>query len=187
MQYKNQSLTKYLDDLAARLPAPGGGSAAALNAALAASLISMVVNFSLGKPRYARFQKELRAIFIKSERLRKQFLVLVDLDVLAYQSNRILRQLAVPLRLAGLCCQAAQLCPSLIKKGNINLISDVAVAAVLLDSAFVSAYFNVEINLKNLGQPKTTQKTRREMKRMYKIVCKIRKNTEAAVGKIIRG
>ncbi|MFZ2357219.1 MAG: cyclodeaminase/cyclohydrolase family protein, partial [Candidatus Omnitrophota bacterium] len=32
--YKNKTLKKYLDDLAAKLPAPGGGSAAALNAAL---------------------------------------------------------------------------------------------------------------------------------------------------------
>ena len=187
MQYKNQSLTKYLNDLAARLPAPGGGSAAALNAALAVSLVSMVVNFTLGKPKYIVFDKELKAILVKSEKLRKQLLALVDLDVLAYQSKNVRKALAVPLTLARLCCQAAELCPPLIKKGNVNLISDVAVAAVFLESAFVSACFNARINLKSLADPKLTQEVSNELSQMYKIVLKIRKNTEDSVGKVIRG
>jgi formiminotetrahydrofolate cyclodeaminase len=84
MSYKEQTLKKYLDDLAAKLPAPGGGSAAALAAALGASLISMVVNFTLGKPKYAEYEKGLKQILSKSERLREEFLNLVDLDVTAY-------------------------------------------------------------------------------------------------------
>jgi len=187
MKYKTQSLTKYLNDLAAKLAAPGGGSAAALNAAMGASLISMVVNFTLGKPRYSVFEKELKIILAKCERLRKQFLDLVDLDVLAYQSKDIKKALATPLRLAKLCCQAAKLCPPLIKKGNLNLISDVAVAAVFLESAFVAACFNVEINLKSLADAKLTRVTRKELKQMHEIILKIRKNTEDGVGKIIRG
>ena len=73
MQYKNQSLTKYLNDLAARLPAPGGGSAAALNAALAVSLVSMVVNFTLGKPKYFAFELSLKKTLAKSEKLKNNF------------------------------------------------------------------------------------------------------------------
>jgi len=187
MEYKNQSLIKYLDDLSAKLPAPGGGSAAALNAAMGASLISMVVNFTLGKPKYAIFEAELREILRKSERLRKDFLGLVDLDVVAYQSKDIRKALDVPLMLARLCYEAAKLCPPLIKKGNANLISDVAVAAVFLESAFVSARFNVEINLKNLDQKKLAQGIKRELNQINKIIQKMRKNTEANVGKIIRG
>lgn len=187
MKYKTQSLTKYINDLAAKLAAPGGGSAAALNAAMAVSLISMVVNFTLGKPRYVVFTKELKGILVKSEKLRKYFLDLVDLDVLAYQSKDIKKALVVPLRLARFCCQAAKLCPPLIKKGNVNLISDVAVAAVFLESAFVSACFNVEINLKSLADTKFTQHIRKELNQMHKIVLKIRKNTEDSVGKVIRG
>jgi len=186
MKYKNQSLTKYLNDLAARIPAPGGGSAAALNAAMAVSLVSMVVNFTLGKPKYAVFEKELKRILVESEKLRNNFLDLVDLDVAAYQSKNIKKSLTVPLRLAKLCCQAAKLCPPLVKKGNVNLISDVAVAAVFLESAFAAACFNVEINLKSLSDVKLAQKTKREIKQMYKIMFKIRKNTEDGVGKIIR-
>jgi len=187
MKYKTQSLTKYLNDLAAKLPAPGGGSAAALNAAMGASLMSMVVNFTIGKPKYAVFAKELKIILAKSEKLRKQFLDLVDLDVSAYQSKDIKKALAVPLRLARLCCQAAKLCPPLIKKGNLNLISDVAVAVVFLESAFVAACFNVEINLKSLADTKLTQSIGKELSQLHKVMLKIRKSTEAGVGKIIRG
>ena len=187
MEYKTHSLTKYLNDLAAKLAAPGGGSAAALNAAMGASLVSMVVNFTLGKPRYAVFAKELKVILIKSEKLRKCFLQMVDSDVAAYQSKHARESLAVPLRLARLCCQAAKLCPPLVGKSNVNLISDVAVAAVFLESAFVAACFNVRINLKSLADAKLTLATNKELKQLHKIILKIRKNTEDSVGKIIRG
>jgi formiminotetrahydrofolate cyclodeaminase len=187
MEYKNQNLAKYLDDLSAKLSAPGGGSAAALNAAMGASLISMVVNFTLGKPKYAAFESELKEILAKSEKLRNDFLGLVDLDVVAYESKDIRQALDVPLMLSRLCCEAAKLCLPLIKKGNVNLISDVAVAAVFLESAFVAARFNVEINLKSLADTKLTQAIKKELNQAYKIIFKIRKNTEDGVGKIIRG
>ena len=53
-----------------------------------------------------------------------------------------------------LCFEGIRLCPPLVTKGNVNLISDVAVAAILLEAAFSSAYYNVEINLKSLGDKK---------------------------------
>lgn len=187
MEYKNQAITKYLNDLSAKLAAPGGGSAAALNAAMGASLISMVVNFTLGKPKYSAFDPELKQILAKSEKLRNDFLGLVDLDVVAYQSKDMRKALDVPLMLARLCCEAAKLCPPLIKKGNSNLITDVVIAAVFFESAFVSACFNVEINLKSLDQKKLAQGIRKELKQKNKIIQKIRKNTEAGVGKVIRG
>ena len=158
-----------------------------MNAAMGTSLISMVVHFTLGKPKYAAFEGELKDILAKSERLRKDFLELVDLDVIAYQSKDVRKALDVPLMLARLSCQAAKLCPPLIKKGNINLISDVAVAAVLLESAFVCAVFNIEINLKALDQKELTRGIRKELDQMTKVVARIRKDTEEKVGKIIRG
>jgi len=185
--YCDKSLKKYLDDLAKKIPAPGGGSAAALTASLGASLISMVVNFTLGKRRYAKYEDELKQILKQSEKLRKEFLNLVDLDVIAYNSKNLKKALNVPLRLAHLCFLGIKLCPELIKKGNINLMSDVAVGAVLLESAFRSAYFNVEINLKALKDKRLTQAVEKELKAKEKIIKKIRQDTEEKVGKIIRG
>jgi len=185
--YKNSSLKQYLDDLAAKLPAPGGGSAAALTAALGASLISMVVNFTLGKPKYASFEADLKKILKKSEELHGKFLDLVDLDVFAYKSKSIKDALDIPFMVCRLCFEAINLCPGLIKKGNVNLISDVMVAAVLLESAFASASANVEINLKSLNDKSLTKSVRKELEKKARRMKKIRRDTEVKVGKIIRG
>lgn len=187
MNYKDESLKRYLDDLAAKLPAPGGGSAAALAAALGASLISMVANFTIGKPKYAKFEKEVSDILGKSEKLREEFLRLVDLDVVAYESKNIRDALDVPFMVCRLCFEGIKLCPPLITKGNINLISDVAVTAVLLESAFASAYFNVQMNLRPLNDKKLTKAVNKELMQKGRVVTKIRLQTEEKVGKIIRG
>ncbi|MDD4953641.1 MAG: cyclodeaminase/cyclohydrolase family protein [Candidatus Omnitrophica bacterium] len=187
VNYKDGSLKKYLDDLAGKLPAPGGGSAAALNAALGVSLVSMVVNFTLGKPKYARYEDELKDILDKSEKLREKFLSLVDLDVVAYQSKNLRDALDIPFMIARLCAEAIKLCPPLVKAGNVNLISDVGVASVLLEGAFVSAVFNVEINLKSLSDKVLAKSIRKELTQKMNSVKKIRLQTEEKVGKIIRG
>jgi formiminotetrahydrofolate cyclodeaminase len=187
MSYKKRSLREYLDDLAARLPAPGGGSAAALAASMGVSLISMVVNFTLGKPKYAKYERGLKKILDESEELRREFLNLVDLDVVAYKSKNIRDALDVPFMVCRLCFEGIKLCPFLINKGNVNLISDVAVAAILLESAFACASFNVEINLKSLNDKKLTSTITKELLKKQKIIKKIRQDTEVKVGKIIRG
>jgi len=185
--YKNHTLKEYLDDLAAKLPAPGGGSAAALNAAMGASLISMVINFTLGKPKYAQYEEALKAMLKKSEELREQFLNLVDLDVVAYKSKDTRNALNVPFMLARLSFEGIKMCPALIKKGNINLISDVAVAAIFFESAFSSAYCNVDINLKIIADKKLAGVIRKELDQKEKKIKVIRKLTEEKIGKIIRG
>ncbi|MDD5347556.1 MAG: cyclodeaminase/cyclohydrolase family protein [Candidatus Omnitrophica bacterium] len=184
--YKDTTLTQYLDDLAARLPAPGGGSAAALVAATGQSLVSMVINFTVGKPKYAQFEEDLKEILEKSEKLRYEFLALVDLDVTAYNSKDPRQALDIPLMIARLAYEGIRLCTPLVKKGNPNLISDVAVAAILLESAFASAYFNVEINLKFIKDDILTRELRRELEKKKRTILKVRKATEVTVGKIIR-
>lgn len=187
MSYRYGPIDKYLDDLAAKLPAPGGGSAAALTAALGASLISMVINFTLGKPKYAKYEDELKGALEKSEKLRAEFSNLVDLDVTAYNSKDVREAMEVPFMVARLCFEGIKLCPPLVKKGNINLASDVAVAAILLEGAFASAYFNVEINLKALNDKKLIRAVRKELTHKEELIKKIRLQTEVKVDEIIRG
>lgn len=185
--YKDRAIKVYLDDLAARLPAPGGGSAGALNAAMAAALISMVVNFTLGKPKYEKYGKELKEILNKSEALRKEFLNLVDLDIIAYKSKNMRDALNVPFMAARLSFEGVKLCPELIKKGNVNLITDVAAAAIFFEASFASACFNVGINLKSLGDKKLAKVISKELDKKNKLIKKIRQETEKKVGEIIRG
>jgi formiminotetrahydrofolate cyclodeaminase len=114
--YADSSLKIYLDDLAAKKSAPGGGSAASLNAALGAALISMVANFTIGKPKYSKHESEIRDILSKSEKLRKDFLRLVDLDVKAYESKDSRKAMEIPFMLCRLCFEGMKLCLPLIKK-----------------------------------------------------------------------
>ena len=62
-----------------------------------------------------------------------------------------------------------------------------AVAAIFLESSFASAYFNVEINLKALGDQEVTKTIREELVLKEKLIKEIRQETEDKVGKIIRG
>ncbi|MDD5045064.1 MAG: cyclodeaminase/cyclohydrolase family protein [Candidatus Omnitrophica bacterium] len=183
--YKNKSLKKYTDDLAARLPAPGGGSAAALSGALGCALISMVCNFTIGKEKYKIFQADIKKILKISEKLRKNLLTLVDLDVAAYKSKNINKSLAVPLRVAEDCLKAMRLCPALVKKSNRYLITDVSCAVVLLEAGWSSAYANVLINLKYLKDRKKRDRILTIFNPAKKEVNSIRKRVEKDVCKII--
>lgn len=187
MSYKDESLKRYLDELAGRQPVPGGGSAAALNAAMGAALVSMVIQFTLGKPKYAAHTDGLKKTLVKSEKLREEFLRLVDLDAAAFKSKNIRDCLGVPLMVCRLAYEGIRLCPVLIKKGNVHLISDVAVAAIFFESAFVSAFFNVEINLKALNDDRFTKGVRKELAHKGRLIKKTRLLSEEKIGKIIRG
>ncbi len=184
--YYNKSVKKYLDDLAAKLPAPGGGSAAALTAAAGVSLISMVINFTKGKPRYAKYNKDLTKMLATSVKMRKRFIKLLDLDVAAFSSKDMRKALAVPLEVCTLCYEAIKLCPALVKKGNVNLISDVAIAVIMLESGFNSALFNVNINLKYLKKRTWAKRLSQELSKKRLFVSKTRRNLEVRIDEIIR-
>ncbi len=156
---KNYTLEKYLDCLASKAPAPGGGSAAALVGALGTALISMVVEYSLGKGKPLSIEKEFKTTLRQSEKIRRRLLILVDLDAQAYSNVVKTRRAApkikkaalkkaqdVPREVCRLCYEAILLAPFLVKEGNRYLISDVKVAAEMLLAAFNSAQANVEAN-----------------------------------------
>ncbi len=157
--FRNYSLSEYTRVLSLKVPAPGGGSAAAATAALGAALLSMVANYSLGKTSSRADEQKIKASLKASEQLRKRFLTLVDLDAQAYlnvvktrkaspaKRNATKRKAAaVPLEVCKLCYKAVRLAPDLVVYGNKYLISDVKVALELLLAAFNSAKLNVEIN-----------------------------------------
>jgi formiminotetrahydrofolate cyclodeaminase len=181
--YKD-SLKPYLNDLAGRKPAPGGGSAAALAAATGAALISMVCNFTVGKEKYKAVEAEIKEMLSSAEGLRAEFMDLVDKDVAAYKKvssaytmpketddekkirgrsiqEALKEALAVPLEVCICCYRAMKLCPEVGKKGNSNLVSDVGVAIALLESAFRSALLNVEINLSAIKDKECIVEVRR--------------------------
>lgn len=162
--YLSGSIESYLDDLAAKKPAPGGGSAAALSAALGAALISMVANYTIGNDKYAEGREAIADIYLKAEKARAVLQDLIDKDVDAYgklskgikahkkdadKLDELYRTAAdVPLEACMITAECIKLCKELVRYGNKNLITDTATATVLLESAFFSAKYNVYINLK---------------------------------------
>jgi methenyltetrahydrofolate cyclohydrolase len=153
----------YLNDLAARKPAPGGGSAAALQAATGCALMSMVANYTLGNPKYKDCEKKVADILKKSEDARKRLQTLIDADVEAYgKLSKVMKETKDAIRLDAaykeaveppyeICRIAAdclKLCEGLAECGNKNLITDTAIAVICLEGAFFAAKYNVYINLK---------------------------------------
>jgi len=165
--YINGSVREYLKDLAGRKPAPGGGSAAALSAAIGVSLMSMVANYTIGNPRYKNSEQKVSAILEKSERFRAKLEGLIDKDVDAYNElSKGMKEAAkdsakldslykgaagVPFEICKIAAECLKICDELADCGNKNLVTDTAIAAILLEGAFFSAKFNVYINLKYMG------------------------------------
>ncbi|NJN81561.1 MAG: cyclodeaminase/cyclohydrolase family protein [Caldilineaceae bacterium] len=74
----------FSDALAAKQSTPGGGGAAAITGSLGAALISMVINFTLGRKKYAAVEADMNAYLARSEQLRATLLKLADRDVEAF-------------------------------------------------------------------------------------------------------
>ena len=157
--FKDHTLKEYLDQLAARAPVPGGGSAAALSSALGAGLISMVTQYSLGKGKPKAVELRLQKVLAKSEKIRERLLALVDRDAQAYlgvvaarkadaksQIKAARKAAAVPREICILSYQAVALTPVLVEHGNPYLMSDVEVALELLLAGYHSAIVMVKAN-----------------------------------------
>src|ERR1700743_100876 len=82
----DQSIQSFLDAAAAKQPAPGGGSVAALAGALAASMGEMVLNYSVGKKSLAAHEKELVEALGQFNRARAVLVELMIEDQSAYAS-----------------------------------------------------------------------------------------------------
>jgi methenyltetrahydrofolate cyclohydrolase len=167
------TIQSFLDALAARQSMPGGGAAAAITGAQAAALTSMVINFTLGNPKYAAVEADMQAYLQQSETLRAEIAGLADRDIEAFNAvaacyamprttdaEKAARSAAmqtalkgateVPLVLAEKCLALLQLIQPVGAKGNPNVVSDAASALYLASSALHSALVNVNINLKTI-------------------------------------
>ena len=82
--YRHGPLEAYVRDLSANLPAPGGGSGAALAGALGNALAAMVGNFTAGKEKFAAVEADVQRILTALDVVRDRLLQLVDEDVAVY-------------------------------------------------------------------------------------------------------
>ncbi|MDT4329657.1 methenyltetrahydrofolate cyclohydrolase [Methylomonas sp. MED-D] len=168
-EIKDQSVQLFLDELASKQATPGGGSAAALLGAQGAALVSMVCNLTIGKPKYAEVDAEMRALLVEAESLRETLIGMIKADVevfdrlmacyglpkttdaeKAYRLERIQAVLKeatdVPLACAKACAQAIALSRVAAEKGGQAVISDAGVAVMAAYAGLKSAALNVRIN-----------------------------------------
>src|SRR3990167_6056509 len=136
--YIDKPLGEYLDDLAARKPAPGGGSAAALAASIGAALLAMVLNYTAGNEKYRQVQEKAAAILARIEDFRKELQRLIDEDASVYNKlskamkekkkdpavlERMHKEAAdVPFEICRISSEGLKLCDDVADWGNKNLI-----------------------------------------------------------------
>ncbi len=162
--YINEPLKKYIDELAARQPTPGGGSAASLTGALGIALLEMVCNFTIGNRKYKDIEEITVSHLAALKKIREEFMALIDEDVKVYGSicsafktkdekniDKALKDgYHISLKMCKLSKSGIDVALDLASKSNINLITDVGCGAELLKAGFNSGVFNSEINLKGI-------------------------------------
>ena len=175
-------MKKYVDDLAARLPAPGGGSAAGLSGALGTALLEMVCNFTVGKEKYKAVEQDMKNHLVSLKKIREEFMALVDEDVRAYSTirdafkgkdKRVIDKALkggyyISLKSCELSKKAVEIAVDLPEKANPNLITDVGCAAELLRASFNSGIYNAEINLKGIEDKEFVAKEKEVLRELKK-------------------
>lgn len=164
-----ETVSSYLERLASRAPAPGGGAAAALHAAQAAALVSMVAEFTSG-PRYAEVQEQAQAIAKDAKQLMRDALFAAQEDERLFgllgaayalpkdtEEQKAERRNAIgyatieaaaPLvSTVGLASAAITLAQELLPIGNRSVLSDVAAAAESARAALGTALATLEMNI----------------------------------------
>ncbi len=190
---KNLSITEFLEKTAASSPVPGGGSVAALAAAVAASLAEMVANLTIGKKGFEDVDREMKAIAKEARNYRDKLVQDIDKDADSYKAvvaaygmakatdeeklkrttaiQEALKQAAlVPLKVAGDAADLLELAGNAAKKGNKNAITDAAVGVMMARTAVLAALYNVKINLNSIKDTSFVDSVANEVNNLEKKV-----------------
>ena len=164
----------FLERLGSSDPVPGGGSAAALAAAMGAALVAMVAELTIGRPAYAEHEETLRHLRFDALDRRTELMNLAQEDASAYDVvvharrmpkdteaeresrtgalHEAMKEAArIPLRAAVVAAEVLDLAERIAPIGNRNAASDAGVAAQLAAAGLRGALLNVRINLPYLA------------------------------------
>lgn len=166
------TLSEFLDATAARQPAPGGGSVAALAGALSAAIGEMVLNYSVGKKGLEAHQDEIQTVLAELHRARRMMVSLMVDDQAAYQaltaarklpkdsaqykadySAALLASIRTPEAIAVTAAAILDLADRLVDRVNYYLLSDLAVCAELAMATVRCGIYNVRVNLSDISDP----------------------------------
>ncbi len=188
-QKDDVTLSQFLDAVAAGTATPGGGSVSALAGTLAAALVEMVVNLTVGRKGFEAQEAEMKKMGEEARSYRDALGSTIAQDINAYQAvmkayllpktaeaekskrkeeiQKALRRAAdPPLFTAATSLKVLKLCQKAAEKGNPNAITDAAVGALLAEAALRGGVFNVLVNLAALEEEDTVKKMRQELSRL---------------------
>ncbi len=169
----NLSVKDFLAKTAGSDPVPGGGSIAALNAAIASALTEMVANLTIGKKKYEDKEGLMKKIVAITENYRASFMKDIDADSEAYnnvfaafklpketdeekieRNNQIQEATKIaaeiPMEVARKAVDIMDVIAQVADQGNQNAITDACVAIMTARTAAISAILNVKINLSSI-------------------------------------
>lgn len=169
MDMTTKSCREFVTVLASNEPAPGGGGAAALVAALGTALGNMVGSLTVGKKKYADVEAEILALKGKCDLLQNELLDQVPADAegfvplakaygipkddpnrAAVLEDATVTACRVPMHIMELCCKSLDAIKIFADKGSRLAVSDAGCGAVIVKSALQAASLNVFINTKTL-------------------------------------
>jgi formiminotetrahydrofolate cyclodeaminase len=186
---RDLSIKDYLAKTASGDPVPGGGSSAALNAALAAALTEMVAHLTIGRKNFESVDAEMRTVAETAADLRRRLMEDIDRDSESYAQvlkafqmpkgteaekaeraravQEAFKQAAlVPLGVARAAVALMELGRTVIAKGNPNAASDGAAGVLAARMAARAAVYNVRINLGAIKDEAFASYLRREADRL---------------------
>ena len=166
----NLSVTDFIDLLSTDAPAPGGGSVAALCAAMSGALSAMVANLTVGKKDYLDVQDDVLEIAPLAQDIKLRALNGIDADTDAFNllmdAMRLPRKsdeeieirnaaieaatqhaILTPLATMKVSLDALHMAERIGKVGNTNALSDAGVAGLTALAAAKAAYYNIRINM----------------------------------------
>ena len=172
-RFGEMTVEGFLESMGSSDPTPGGGAAAAIAGATGASLIAMVGRLTLGKPGFEDLEERMRALVVRADEARTDFLALADRDAEAFEQvmsafrmpkgsdvEKASRAQAIqiglehaagaPLEIARRAVDLMELAEDATALGNPNAASDGMTAAGLLFADVIGARANVEINAASL-------------------------------------
>jgi formiminotetrahydrofolate cyclodeaminase len=184
--YIGRPMRDYIEEAASNAPTPGGGSVSALAAALGTTMASMAANFTVGKKKFADVEAQVKELLGELGAERAKLLDATQRDTEAYagvgaaygmpkgtDEEKAARKAAIQKALVGAMApplealrssvEALRATRGLLDIANPNLITDVGVAAILLEAAARGAQLNVAINLKSIKDDELVEKTRAEV------------------------
>ena len=159
------SLSDFTEKLSSKAAVPGGGGASALVGALGAALASMVGNLTVGKPKYAAVEEDVKALMLRAKAAEKKLLSLIEEDARAFEplsraygipkddpARESIMEKALydasqpPLEMMRVCAEVTDVLSEMLNKGSVLAVSDVGVGAALAAAAMKGASLNVFIN-----------------------------------------